>query len=119
MKSLYSTAIEDELEVLYDAYYEELEQYTNNNQNNSGINPLTGTPVSDMEDEDDDNDDDDEEDPDYESDYDDDDDDDDIENGRSDDDDDDDEEDEYSSDHLAFGNSLTVKGTTTTLYNAR
>ncbi|CDH51281.1 stress response protein nst1 [Lichtheimia corymbifera JMRC:FSU:9682] len=104
------TAIEDELEVLYDAYYEELEQYTNNNQNNSGINPLTGTPVSDMEDEDDDNDDDDEEDPDYESDYDDDDDDDDIENDRSDDDDDDDEEDEYSSDHLAFGNSLTVKG---------
>lgn len=111
LKSLYSTAIEDELEVLYDAYYEELEQYTNNNQNSSGINPLTGTPVSDMDDDDDDDDDDDEEeDPDYESDYDDDDDDDDIENDPSDDDEDDDE-DEYSSDHLAFGNSLTVKGT--------
>ncbi|KAE8144216.1 salt tolerance down-regulator-domain-containing protein [Aspergillus avenaceus] len=27
------TAIEEELEVLYDAYYEELEQYANNNQN--------------------------------------------------------------------------------------
>lgn len=96
LKSLYSTAIEDELEVLYDAYYEELEQYTNNNQNSSGINPLTGTPVSDMDD--DDEEEEEEEDPDYESDYDD-----DIDNPS-------DEDDEYSSDHLAFGNSLTVKG---------
>ncbi|KAI7886240.1 hypothetical protein K492DRAFT_177780 [Lichtheimia hyalospora FSU 10163] len=98
------TAIEDELEVLYDAYYEELEQYTNNNQNTSGINPLTGTPVSDMDDDDDD---------DYESDYDDDDEDIDQEDPsdeEDEDDDDDDDDDEYSSDHLAFGNSLTVKG---------
>ena len=100
MKSLYSTAIEDELEVLYDAYYEELEQYTNNNQNTSGINPLTGTPVSDMEDDDDDDD---------ESDYDDEDI--DQEDPSDEEDDDDDDDDEYSSDHLAFGNSLTVKGT--------
>lgn len=35
------TAIEDELEVLYDAYYEELEQYANHQQQTRGsINPL-------------------------------------------------------------------------------
>ncbi|KAI9278378.1 salt tolerance down-regulator-domain-containing protein [Phascolomyces articulosus] len=36
------TAIEDELEVLYDAYYEELEQYANNQQH-SRNNPLAGS----------------------------------------------------------------------------
>lgn len=35
------TAIEDELEVLYDAYYEELEQYANHQQQTRGsVNPL-------------------------------------------------------------------------------
>lgn len=43
------TAIEDELEVLYDAYYEELEQYANHQQQTrSSINPLHGYLSSDL-----------------------------------------------------------------------
>ncbi|CEG64858.1 Putative Stress response protein NST1 [Rhizopus microsporus] len=40
------TAIEDELEVLYDAYYEELEQYANHQQQTRGSSSSTALPRS-------------------------------------------------------------------------
>ncbi|KAG2224525.1 hypothetical protein INT45_004370, partial [Circinella minor] len=134
------TAIEDELEVLYDAYYEELEQYANNQQH-SRNNPLAGSyPPSETMYEDDYldtnghfcQDEDDEDDEDEDEDYDDED-----EEEMYDEEDDDDDDDVSQSDrsdlasddgvqynghmtrtasfnnsidHLNFGNSLTVKG---------
>lgn len=111
------TAIEEELEVLYDAYYKELEQFANHDEELSGrmmpppprtpyrnTQPMAGSyptqnRIHEIED--------DEEDLDDEDEY--------------DDDEDDDEEEEYSdeyedelppgpADFFQFGNSLTVKG---------
>lgn len=90
------TAIEDELEVLYDAYYEELEQYAYRQQQN-------GIYSSDSHSEDDEDDDDDEEEDDY---------------------DDEDDGDEVEEEHYQsvttkkepqFSKTLTVKGSIITV----
>lgn len=96
------TAIEDELEVLYDAYYEELEQYTYRQQQNSNYyNTSVSEDDEDLEDDDYDND---------------------SDNDLDDDDDDDDEEEDYRSDttksvysETELGSTLTVKGSIITV----
>ncbi|KAJ5539858.1 hypothetical protein N7513_008190 [Penicillium frequentans] len=126
------TAIEEELEVLYDAYYEELEQYANNNQGSfdegapiippprlyqpplrspgqhtrthGQYHPSRGRVQELPEDEEDE-----EEDEDLEEDYDDEEEDDDDELYSDDEFEEDDEARAARADFFAFGNSLTVK----------
>lgn len=128
------TAIEEELEVLYDAYYEELEQYANNNQGSfdegapiippprlyqpplrspgqhtrthGQYHPSRGRVQELPEDEEEE-----EEDEDLEDDYDDEEEEDDDELYSDDEFEEDDEARAARADFFAFGNSLTVKGT--------
>ncbi|KAG2206623.1 hypothetical protein INT46_009859 [Mucor plumbeus] len=95
------TAIEDELEVLYDAYYEELEQYAYRQQQN-GIYSSDSNSEDDEEDDDEDDDDFDDE-----------------EDDEDEDDDDNYQNDEYRSDtnekEPQFSKTLTVKGSIITV----